>query len=296
MIRIDRDWLRAHPLPPVDVQTDKNARGRVLAVGGSAMVPGALMLTGEAALRAGAGKLQMATVRDAVIPLGMAMPEAAVIPLEIDPGGEINGPAALDRLVSAARSCHALVLGPGMSESEGHAALLTGLVEALDAHAVALLDAAAIAACRDCTSAIHALGGRVVLTPHVGEMAQLTGRDADWISDNLEDSATAAAEDLGAVIVLKSARTLIAAPGEEPLDYGGGGPGLATGGSGDVLAGIAAGLLAQGVAPRLAAAWAVWVHGEAGSLMTARLGGPGLLARELLAFIPELLYSPATRT
>jgi NAD(P)H-hydrate repair Nnr-like enzyme with NAD(P)H-hydrate dehydratase domain len=123
-------------------------------------------------------------------------------------------------------------------------------------------------------------------------MAALTGRPAEWIEAHPQAVAQEVADRLTAVVVMKGGSTVIAGPGADPLAYAGGGPGLATGGSGDVLAGLLGGLLARGTEPRVAAAWAVWVHGEAGRSITHRLGGPGLLARELPPLIPELLHAP----
>lgn len=292
MIPIDRAWLRDHPLPEIEGETDKNERGRVLIVGGCRTVPGALRLTGEAALRAGAGKLQLATVEDVAIALGIAVPEAAVVGLVADPEGEIDAVCAAERLTERAGRSDALVLGPGMSGTEGDAGLVTALAEALPSDAGIVLDAAALRACRHCSEAVAALGGRAVLTPHAGEMAALTGHDAAWIEAHAEDVAVEVAERLNAVVVMKGGSTVIARPGAEPLCYAGGRPGLATGGSGDVLAGVLGGLLARGAKPLDAAAWAVWLHGEAGRMVTHRIGGPGLLARELLPLIPELMHAP----
>jgi hydroxyethylthiazole kinase-like uncharacterized protein yjeF len=182
-----------------------------------------------------------------------------------------------------------------MSVTPDCAELVTGLLGCLGDETGAVLDAAAIHACAECGDAVRAFGGRAVLTPHAGEMAALTGRDAEWIGDHMEEMAIETAADLNAVIVLKAARTVIANPSGEAVTYPGGGPGLATGGSGDVLAGVIAGLISRRADPLVAAAWGVWVHGEAGAALTAQLGGPGLLARELLPLIPELLHSPATR-
>lgn len=291
MIALDEDWLRAHPLPRIDPETNKNDRGRVLLVGGSNFVPGALRLTGEAALRAGAGKLQMATVAEVAVPLGLAVPEAAVIALSSGADGEIDGCAAAARLGDALKSCDTLILGPGMSAIDDEARLIEALIASLDADGSAVLDAAAIGACGNCRESVRSLGGRAVLTPHAGEMAALTGRDAEWIADNMEEVAREVARDLNLVVVLKSAQTVIAGPAGETLIYPGGGAGLATGGSGDVLAGILGGLMSRGTEPMLAAAWAVRTHGEAGRRLSARLGGPGLLARELLGEIPALLHS-----
>ena len=112
MIEVDASWLAAHPLPRPDGDTDKNKRGRVLVAGGSETVPGAIRLTGEAALRAGAGKLQFATVERAALPLGIAMPEAAAFPLPANEDGEL-GEAAGTALAKLVERCDALVLGPG---------------------------------------------------------------------------------------------------------------------------------------------------------------------------------------
>jgi ADP-dependent NAD(P)H-hydrate dehydratase len=293
MIEIDADWLRDHPLPAPAPDADKNDRGRVLVMGGSRFVPGALRLTGEAALRAGAGKVQLATINELALPLGMMIPEAAIIALASDAKGEIDGAAASDSLVDPAGACDALVLGPGMGKMAEGARLVGSLLHALGQGGAAVLDAAAIGACAACRDAVRSLAGRAVLTPHLGEMAELTGRDIDWIADHMEEVTARAAAELKAVVVLKSARTVIASPDGAALVFEGGGPGLATGGSGDVLAGILGGLLSRGVDPMTASAWAVWVHGEAGRTITARLGGPGLLARELLALVPGLLHPNA---
>lgn len=286
-------WLRAHPLPPFEDGTDKNERGRVLAVGGGALVPGALRLTAEAALRAGAGKVQMATIASAALALGVAMPEAAVIALPQAPDGEIDGKAAGPIVAEALDGCDAVVIGPGMSGKNGCGALLAQALDALGPDAAAVLDAAAILACRDGAEVVRACRGTVVLTPHAGEMAGLTGREADWIAANPEAAAGPVAADLGVTIVLKGGATVICSPDGKVLLYPGGGPALATGGSGDVLAGILAGLLARGADPLTAAAWSVWAHGEAGRACTNDLGGPGLLARELAVYVPRFLTQTA---
>lgn len=292
MTPIDRSWLRDNPLPAIEGETDKNERGRVLVVGGCRTVPGALRLTGEAALRAGAGKLQLATVEEAALALGLAVPEAAVVGLPADPDGEIEVEGALGVLAERAKRSDALVLGPGMSGTDHDPVLVSGFAEMLPAHAGIVLDAAALRACRECGDAVADLEGRAVLTPHAGEMAALTGYDVERIEADAEAVAVEVARRLQAIVVLKGGTTVIAAPGAESLIYAGGGPGLATGGSGDVLAGVLGGLLARGTEPRLAAAWAVWLHGEAGRTMTHEFGGPGLLARELLPLIPKLAHQP----
>lgn len=285
---IDREWLSAHPLPEHPPGTTKNSRGRVLLVGGARFVPGALRLTGEAVLRSGAGKLQMATVADVALPLGVLVPEAAMIALPADDQGEI-GAAAIPLLEEAADRCDTLILGPGMSETEQGTAIVTALLAAPRDGLSIVLDAAAIPACGDLVDQLKAHGGRIVMTPHHGEMAALTGLDVDAIAHADAAVACEHAARLGVTIVLKSDTTVVASPDGGCIRYAGGGVGLATGGSGDVLAGLIGGLLARGADPLTAAAWGVWLHGEAGTLLAETLGPIGFMARELLLPIPRLM-------
>jgi ADP-dependent NAD(P)H-hydrate dehydratase len=288
MTALDRDWLADHPLPVHGAGTDKNSRGRVLLAGGARFVPGALRLTGEAALRAGAGKLQMATVADVAVQLGVLVPEAAMIALPAGADGEI-GTAAIPVIEAAMTHCDTFILGPGMSETPASTALVAALLGKARDDLSFVLDAAAIGACTDLTGVIRVHGGRVVMTPHYGEMAALTGRPVADIASNDEGVACEVADKYGAVVALKGSSTVIAAPDGMVVHYDGGGVGLATGGSGDVLAGLIGGLLARGASPLAAAAWGVWLHGEAGKLVGETLGPIGFLARDLLLPIPRLM-------
>lgn len=290
MNALDAAWLAEHPLPEIEADTDKNKRGRVLVAGGSLAVPGALALTGEAALRAGAGKIQLATVELAALPLGVAMPEAAVFGLPANGGGEIAADAA-PKLLELLEACDTLVLGPGMGPTSAATSIVRRMLAQPLVERSIVLDAAAIGGASGCVQAVRAHAGRVVLTPHPGEMMQLMGCDESEVRDQPEALARAAAERFGAIVVLKRPETWIAAPGEPVLRYAGGGPGLATAGSGDVLAGTLGGLLSRGAKPRLAAAWAVWLHGEAGRRRARTSGKVGFLARELLGEIPRLMAS-----
>jgi hydroxyethylthiazole kinase-like uncharacterized protein yjeF len=288
MIEIDRDWCIAHPLPDHGESTDKNARGRVLAAGGGLEVPGGLALTGEAALRAGAGKVRLASVAALTSALGIAFPEAGVVPLSADDAGEIAAEAA-DALIRAAERCDTLVLGPAIS-SRSCAASLVQAVLAADLPDVAiLLDAAAVACAGAHEDAVRRHPGTLVLTPHFGEMAALTGEDAAAIEADQAGAAARAATRFGAIVVLKGGETVVAAPDGTILHYRGGGVGLGTGGSGDVLAGVIAGLMSRGTDPLIAAGWGVWLHGEAGRTAADRIGPIGFLARELLPEIPRLM-------
>lgn len=289
---IDAAWLAAHPLPVIDAHADKNARGRVLIAGGAEFVPGALRLTGEAALRAGAGKLQLATVRSAAIALGVLVPEAAMIALPADEDGEIAAEAAAvleDRLVR----CDTLILGPGMSISDRTDQLVARVLAKPDAERTVVLDAAALTSAKDLAPIVSRHRGRVIMTPHHGEMAHLAGVRAEEIAADPAAVAVEAARRFDAVILLKGKVSFVADPQGLVLRHEGGDVGLATGGSGDVLAGIIGGLAARGASPIEAAARGTWIHGRAGEMLARDVGRIGYLARDLLPLVPRLLNGAA---
>lgn len=277
------------PLPRPDGGGDKDARGRVLAVGGSAQTPGAILLAGVAALRAGAGKLQLATVRSVAAALGVAVPESLVAALVETRTGEIAGVAAARVLRGRAGAVDALLIGPGMTSEAAARALVRAAVRALGDDATLVLDAAAVIALRDDDGALLPLHGRVVLTPHAGEMATLLGVDKETVESAPAEVARDAAARFGAVIALKGPESWIAAPDGALYHYAGGSVGLATSGSGDTLAGIVAGLAARGAPPAHAAVWGAYLHGAAGEVLARRIGPIGYLARELLDEVPGLM-------
>lgn len=287
-IRLDSGWLRANPLPQPDSDADKNARGRVVAIGGCRSVPGGIRLTAEAALRAGAGKVRVATVESAAIPLGVAMPEIAVFGLPEDDDGEIAA-ACGERLAKLVERADAVIVGPAISGNEPAGAVVDHLLAA-PCSAPLILDAAALTALPpDRIAPLRARRSPAILTPHIGEMAGMLECSADAIERDREGAVRRAAERFGATCVLKGETTLVATPGGALHAYAGGGVGLATGGSGDVLAGLASGLVARGAEPLVATLWAVWLHGEAGRRCAEQQGPLGFLARELLAHVPGLM-------
>jgi hydroxyethylthiazole kinase-like uncharacterized protein yjeF len=283
---LDSDWLREHPLPPPATDTDKNGRGRVVVIGGCLAVPGALLLSGEGALRAGAGKVQLATVDQAALPLGVALPEVRVYALPTDASDEI---AELDEAVlGGVEASDAVLLGPAMFDGKTAGRLLDQILGSDFAGAL-VLDAAALQALPDRAARLQKRAIPPLLTPHTGEMAALLDRPIEAIANDPIGAARTAAERFASVVVMKNAHSLVATPDGVLLSYAGGGVGLATGGSGDVLAGIAAGFAARGASQLEAAAWAVWVHGEAGRRCAEQIGPLGFLAHELLAHVPGLL-------
>lgn len=287
--KVTRALLRRMPLPHVPENSDKDTRGRVLAIGGSAEVPGAILLAGVAALRAGAGKLQLATVRHASAALGVAVPEALVVALPETRAGEIAGSSATRRLGQRMRSVDAVLLGPGMSSARSARALLRMAARQSSEGAVLVVDAGAILALQADRGVLRPLDGRAVLTPHAGEMASLMHVDKEDVERNAGAYARDAAKRFGAVVALKGAESWIADPDGALFHYTGGSVGLATSGSGDTLAGIVAGLAARGASALRAALWGAYLHGAAGEVLTRRMGRVGFLARELLAELPKLL-------
>ncbi|MFY8196564.1 NAD(P)H-hydrate dehydratase [Novosphingobium sp. B1] len=287
---LDGAWLRKHPLPQPHEESDKNARGRVLVVGGCTMVPGGVRLTAEAALRAGAGKVRIATVEVTALMIGVLMPEVAVLPLLPDRKGEID--ASRVSLEGEVGKCDCLVLGPAMSCAEQASALVGMLMTAAEETSL-VLDAAALMAICDHAARLKKRRAPAVLTPHLGEIAALLGEDAAAIEQDRAAAVRHCAERFGSIIVLKGAVSLVAAPTGELFSYSGGNVGLATGGSGDVMAGITAALLARGAEPLQAALWSVWLHGEAGRRCAEAIGPLGYLASELLGFIPRVMERAA---
>jgi ADP-dependent NAD(P)H-hydrate dehydratase len=287
--------LRRMPLPAPDADDDKEGRGRVLVVGGALEVPGALILAGVAALRAGAGKLQLATCESIAPHVGVAVPEAMVVRLPESAEGGIAADAA-ELVAGYAAKVAGLLVGPGMMDEQAVDGLLAALLPRLAASADAehpvplvVLDAAALLPLRRRPDALHHLHGRVVLTPHAGEAASMLDVDKASIEADPLAVALDAAARLQAVVALKGADTYIASPDGAAFRYSAGGVGLATSGSGDTLAGLVVGLAARGADPLTAALWAVALHGGAGRALVRQHGSIGFLARELLDRVPSVM-------
>lgn len=293
--KINRSWLAQHPLPRPDAAGDKDTRGIVLVVGGAVELPGAVLLAGIAALRAGAGKLQIATCRDVVPQIGTAVPEALVASLPQSASGGIAADAA-EAIVKRAHGADVVLLGPGMvgKEDDVHALVRQVLKGVVDA--VLVLDAEALEPAAQMPKLTGGHGGRLVLTPNGGEMASMLSIDKDVVTERPREIAEQAAHKLGAVVVLKGSVTYIASPDQPTCCYTGGDVGLATSGSGDTLAGVIAGLAARGTDPFIAACWGVFLHGEAGSALAKKIGRIGFLARELLDEIPRVMQRAMERT
>jgi hydroxyethylthiazole kinase-like uncharacterized protein yjeF len=286
LVTVTPEFLHTHPLPRHEQEGDKQARGRVLVIAGCVEVPGAALLAGLGVLRAGAGILQIATCQSVASHLAMAMPEAMVVGCRETPGGAID-PANAPRLSELGSGCDSVLIGPGMMDEAAVAELTSELLKHLKNPAF-VLDASAFATLKTPeTPGGHA--GKIVATPHSGEMAKFLALPREAVDEAPLRAARQAAAALQAVIAMKGARTHVAAPDGEAWLCENGSIGLATSGSGDTLAGILAGLLARGTHPALATIWAVYMHGEAGRRLARRHGTLGLLAREIPGEIPSIM-------
>ncbi len=251
----------------------KGTFGTVLLVAGSASMPGAAILAASAALRGGAGLVRMALPASLRVPLACAVPCATTVGRE---------PAALRDAVAAAS---AVVVGPGLGDTRATRALVARTLRARGVPVVLDADALNVLAPM---RAPFATRGPVVLTPHPGEAARLLGTTVAEVQRDRLGALRALCRRSRSVVVLKGARTLVG-DGARWFENRTGNPGLATGGSGDVLAGLLGALLAQGMTPFDAAVLAVHVHGAAGDRVAAALGEAGLIASDLpLAIAAEL--------
>lgn len=284
-----RDW----PLPaPGD---DKYSRGAVLVVGGARATPGAALLAGTAALRAGAGKLTLAVAESAAVQVGVALPECGALGLPETADGSVTG-EGLDRISPYLERADALLIGPGLDDLDLAEALLRALLErevtagVTDAGggAAVVLDAYALGALGKVEDRLGPWRGRLILTPNPTEAGILLGRDVE----DLETAVVDIARRFDAVV---SCQGYIAGPSAEAAQdtelwkittgYGG----LGTSGSGDVLAGAIAGLRARGTSDSQAACWGTHLHAAAADRLASKLGPLGFLARELADELPALM-------
>jgi hydroxyethylthiazole kinase-like uncharacterized protein yjeF len=275
-----REWALPEPTG------GKNARGSILVIGGSSQTLGAVLLAAEAALRAGAGKLQVATAESVAPFAATALPEALVRALPESDSGAIRAEAA-DVVRDLAEAADAVLIGPGMQDVDETQGFGDRLLPHLSGPVA--LDALGLASVTADVQCLRHLDARVVLTPNPTELAIALHVDEDELE---EDPAAATVELAGrarAAVGLGGATSWIAAPDGRLWRDDSGGAGLGVSGSGDVRAGITAGLLARGADPVQAAVWASHLHGRAGERLAATIGRLGFLARELPYQIPAVI-------
>ena len=276
-------------LPERPSDAHKGTFGTVLAVSGSLGFTGAAYLCSTAAARAGAGLVRLIVAQGIYPVLATKCTEVMATPIqEVAPGA--IGHSAQSAIMRHLQTSSVGLVGPGLGRDRSTWRLVLELVASVEQPLV--LDADALNALAENRRALPRVAkrGARVLTPHPGEMARLIVRPTAEVQAERARWATTAARDWGAVVVLKGSRTVVAAPdgrlSEDPHVV----PALATGGTGDVLAGVIAGLIAQGSEPYEAAVTAVYVHAEAGRRIASRLGDSGLLASDLLTEVPLVMH------
>lgn len=271
--------LREWSLPAV--ADSKYGRGQVVVVGGARKSPGAAMLSGLGALRVGAGRLTLVVADSVADMVAVAVPESGVVALGETSTGHVEG-SSIERASSELESADAVLIGPGLDDADETVALLRGILDLLSPEATLILDAYALGVLPRVPELVERFAGRLVLTPNREEAARLLDRE---MGDPAEDIAEVA-ERYSAVV---SCYGTISAPDGKAWLIGTGAGGLATSGSGDVLAGAIAGLAARGADPSQAAVWGTHVHAAAGDALSARIAPVGYLASELLSELPALL-------
>ena len=272
---LDRHRLNQFPLPAHSEDSDKEDRGRLLGVAGSRELTGAALLAGIGGLRAGAGKLQVATAASVAIALSIAIPEARVIGCPESEEGCL-APDSMQSLLDWTRDAQSLLIGCGLQHGPPLDAMLDALLgSGLDTPLV--LDAAVLGSLAPRAEALRGWRGGAILLPHAREMARLLDCELEEVEADPLAAARRAAQRFDAAALVAEGATV----------------GLATSGSGDALAGIVGGLAARGADPLTATLWGVYLHGEAGRILTKEVGRIGFLARELLDRVPGLMEGEA---
>jgi len=272
------NWLPQRPLIG-----HKGSFGHLLLLAGSPGKTGAAALAGEAAVRGGCGLVTVAVPAAVHDVLEVKLTEAMTCPLA-DQDGYLST-AAQDAIAELLKDRQALAVGPGLGQSEGLSELLRWLVRSCSLPVVIDADGLNLLA-GQLESLQQRQGPAPVLTPHPGEMARLCGKSVAQIETNRYQVALEFATEHDVVLLLKGARTVVAAPDGRVALNGSGNSGLASGGSGDVLTGLIGALLAQGLEPFAAAALGAWLHGRAAELVAVGLGTAGMAATDLLYQLP----------
>ncbi len=272
--------LREWQLPAAG--SSKYSRGRVLVIGGAGRTPGAVQLAGLAALRVGAGHLTLAVAEAAAVPLAVATPEAGVFGLPTDASGSLL-PEGVDLLADDLAAADSVIVGPGLDNPELTLEVVRRVLGRVGDQSSLLLDAFALGALADLGGLPDGLAARAVLTPNDAEAELLLGRP---LGDDVDADVAGLATRYGCVVACDDA---IAHPAGRSWRVSVGHSGLATSGSGDVLAGVVGGLLARGAEPAQAACWAKYLHASAGERLAARVGSIGFLARDIVDQLPRVL-------
>ena len=247
-------------------------------------MPGAAILASTAALRAGAGKVRVGTAEKAALAVGTAVPELFLLAIA---DGKRRA-SSLKAILDSAQKADAVLIGPGMRDQDAIRTLLPELLCLEDLRAL-IIDATALPLAGKFLEKRNSLAGKTIITPHAAEMASLCGLSVEEVERDSQRIAQEAARRFQSIVVLKGAESVICSESRPAYLNQRGNVGLATAGSGDVLAGILVGLCARGTDPLRAAIWAVALHARAGENLARRLGPIGYLAREIVDEIPLVM-------
>jgi ADP-dependent NAD(P)H-hydrate dehydratase len=272
-------------LPPRPRDSNKGLFGSVLVIAGSRGMAGAAALCGAAALRSGAGLVKIATPSEVQPTVASFEPSYMAYPLPCDDNGTIEFAKARPVLERLIHTASVVAVGPGLGQSDGIRQLIKFLITSAGKPLV--IDADALNALVDQTELLSGLTHPVIMTPHPGEFARLTGaKVVDVQSDRIARATKLAALSPSLVVVLKGANTVVT-DGPRYFINTTGNPGMATGGTGDVLTGVIASLLAQKLAPFEAAQLGVFIHGLAGDIARDQNGEIGMIAGDLVDALPD---------
>jgi NAD(P)H-hydrate epimerase len=283
--RLTHSWIRSI-LPERPRDTFKNKCGQVFVLAGSAGMTGAAVLTSMATLRTGAGMAILGIPKSLNAILENKLTEVMTMPLPETDNQSLSA-ESLPLLEEKLDWSNVLALGPGITTHEDSVRLVGELLGSYKKPVV--LDADGLNCAAVDSSVLKNSAAPLVLTPHPGELARLTGGSSTEILDDPIEAAKSAAMSFNAVVVLKSAPVVIASPDGYAFLNCTGNPGMATAGLGDVLTGVIAGLVAQGVQPLPAALAGVYLHGFAGDLVAAEKGEDGLVAGDVAEMLPQAI-------
>jgi NAD(P)H-hydrate epimerase len=280
--------LAGRLLPARPLNSHKGTFGHALVVAGSRNYVGAAYLASQAAVRAGAGLVTLASPRSVYSIAAGKLTEVIHLPLLEDGEGRVSA-RAVDSIRASLGRYNSLLVGCGLGWSQGTADFLERLLLELRPAVPVVIDADGLNNLSGLADWWRRLGGPVAVTPHPGEMATLTGTTTPEVQADRVESARQWASTWNVTVVLKGAHTVIAEPGGLVRVSPFANPGLASGGTGDVLAGIIAGMLAQGLSPADATCCGVYLHGRVAEDVRDRMGDAGTIASDLIERLPETM-------
>lgn len=277
-----REHIEKIPLRKDD--SHKGDYGKVLVIAGSRGMTGAAFLTSQGALLAGSGLVTCAVPESLNDIMEVKLTEVMTLPLKETKSRSLSS-GAKSEILDFAKRCDAAAIGPGLGKESGTQKLILELLKAIDLPVV--LDADGINALGGKLEPLRKRKQRTVITPHPGEMANLLGKTAEEVQANRIDTAKSVAEVTESIVCLKGHKTVVASPEGAVYVNDTGNSGMASGGTGDVLTGMIASFIGQGVSDFSAAVSAVYLHGLAGDIASEKKGQFSLTASDLLEYMPE---------